>query len=152
MANKDNDSKELEILSIEFKELDGLFNTQKKLQEVTFGEKFDGMTMRELSNYFLFNKHAIEDELSEMMDALGGIKDGVGNAVWKKWKAQNKFMDNWTIETLTPRDRKELLLEIVDVFHFFMNFAIACKFSGSDIANAYYAKNKENIDRQVKGY
>ena len=56
------------------------------------------------------------------------------------------------IEDLSDRDKKELLFEIVDKLHFFINFAVSAGFTGSDIANAYYTKNHENIERQKRGY
>jgi hypothetical protein len=44
------------------------------------------MTIREIMDFWLVNIHALNDEIHEMVDALGGIKDGSGNAVWKYWK------------------------------------------------------------------
>ena len=152
MANTDNYCSDLKVQDNEFKEFDFIFNMQKELQEKNYGYKFEELSLKGLVSFLLMNKHALEDELSETFDALGGIHDGIGNAVWKPWKAKNKTIDSKSVMGLTPRDRRELLMEIVDQFHFFMNQAVACGFTGSDIANAYIAKNKENWERQKRGY
>lgn len=152
MANEDNNCSHLDVQQESYPEFDKIFEMQKILQESTYGYEFQDMTMRETVNFLLMNKHALEDEMSETMDAVGGIHDGIGNAAWKPWKAKNKDTDNMSVLTLSQRDRQELLMEIVDQFHFFMNQAIACGFTGSEIANAYVAKNAENVRRQVEGY
>lgn len=152
MANTDNECKDLEVGEREFVEFDEIFKMQKDIQESTYKYKFKDMTMRELVQFLLMNKHALEDEIGETMDAIGGIHDGIGNAAWKPWKKENAVTLHVSVFDLTPRDRKELLMEIVDQFHFFMNQAVSCGFTGSEIANAYISKNKENIERQKNGY
>lgn len=151
MANQDNKCSDLIISKIEFNQWDQIFEMQKSLQEF-LGYDFKNMSLKEISEFFLFNKHALEDEMGEMMDALGGVNDGIGSAVWKKWKKDNLETHLLSINSLSKRDRKELLMEIVDIFHFVINFPIACGFTGSEIANAYIAKNKENVERQKRGY
>lgn len=152
MANTDNSCSDLQVERKEYPEFDKIFNMQKILQESTYGYKFKDMTLKEIVDFWFMNKHAMDDEQSEMFDALGGVHDGIGNAVWKPWKADNAFTKNMGMENLSERDRKELLMEIVDMFHFFMNYAVSVGFNGSDIANAYVAKNEENVRRQQEGY
>lgn len=152
MANEDNECKDLQVNKLIYKEIDALFQTQKDIQEKVYGYNFKNMNMKELVQFWLMNKHAEDDETNEMFDALGGIKDGIGNAVWKPWKSDNASTEDMDIGDLSVGDHKELLMEIVDKLHFFMNFAVSVGFTGSEIANAYYAKNKENIRRQKDGY
>lgn len=152
MANTDNNCSDLKVENQEFDSFDMVFQMQKELQEAGYGYKFEDMSLKEVVNFWFMNKHAIEDEFSEMFDALGGIHDGIKNAGWKPWKADNNNTANMSIGDLSKRDRQELLMEIVDAFHFFMNFAISAGFSGSDIANAYMSKNKENYRRIKDGY
>jgi len=135
-----------------FPEWDRIFDLQKSIQEKVYGYDFQSMTLKELSNFWLMNKHALEDELSEMFIALGGEKDGIGNAVWKPWKKDHYIADRMHIKDLSESDTSLLLFEIVDAFHFLINFAVSCGFSGSDVASAYIEKNKENIRRQEEGY
>lgn len=152
MANNDNKCSDLDVQDNEYREFDFIFNMQKELQEKNYGYSFRDMSMGQLVAFLFMNKHALEDEMSETMDAVGGIHDGIGNAAWKPWKKDNEKVYHMSIHDLSERDRKELLMEIVDQFHFFMNQAVACGFTGSDIANAYIAKNKENWERQKRGY
>lgn len=152
MGNTDNNSKHLIPGQDTYPDFDKIFQMQKTLQEKAYGTKFEGMDLEMVASFWFINKHALEDELSEMFDALGGINDGIGNAVWKPWKKDNAKSRNMTIDSLSEDDKKELLMEIVDGFHFFMNFAVSVGFTGSDIANAYVTKNKENYKRQEEGY
>lgn len=152
MANTDNQCKDLITDSKEYPEMDHLFKTQYDIQTKVYKYNFKSMTLQQLVQFWLMNKHAEDDETNEMFDALGGIHDGIGNAVWKPWKKANLHTPSLGITDLSERDRKELLMEIVDKFHFFMNFAVSCGFTGSEVANAYYAKNEENIRRQKEGY
>lgn len=152
MANTDNTCKDLELGNTQWKEFDQIFSLQKELQEKTYGYKFSEMSMKELVQFLLLNKHSLEDEMSETMDAIGGIHDGIGSAAWKPWKKDNGFTPAMSIEDLTTRDKKELLMELVDQFHFFMNQIVACGFTGSDLVNGYLSKREENIRRQKDGY
>lgn len=152
MANTDNSCDHLEVGDQIWKEFDVIFDLQKELQENTYGYKFNDMTMTRLVQFLLMNKHALEDEMSETMDAVGGIHDGIGPAAWKPWKKENQHTDSMCIRDLSKRDRQELLMEIVDQFHFFMNQVVSCGFTGSDLVNGYLAKRGENIRRKNEGY
>ena len=152
MANTENDLSHLNPKDDKFEEFDSLFDLQKSIQEKTYGYNFEGMSLADIAKFWFMNKHAMEDELSEMFDALGGIRDGIGNAVWKPWKKDNALSNGLSIEELSSHDRHELLMEYVDVFHFFINFGVSVGFTGSEVVNAYIAKNKENINRQKNNY
>lgn len=152
MANKDNNCSHLEVGNKVFPELDHLFQTQLDIQTKVYGYDFKNMSLKQLMDFWLMNKHAEDDETNEMFDALGGIHDGMGNAVWKPWKKQHADTAGLSINSLSERDRKELLMEVVDKLHFFLNFAVSVGFTGSEVANAYYSKNAENIRRQKEGY
>lgn len=151
MANTDNECSSLKVDNVQYPDFDKVFEMQETLQR-SLGYKFENMSLQDVVKFWFMNKHALEDEISEMFDALGGIKDGIGNAVWKPWKKQNRLTPFMTIQNLTEEDKKELLMEMVDILHFYVNFAISVGFTGSDIANAYVSKNQENHDRQKKGY
>ncbi len=56
------------------------------------------------------------------------------------------------ISDLSESDRLELYYEWIDGLHFFMNFAISMGMTSEDIVNLYMAKQKENHDRQDRGY
>lgn len=159
MANKDNKLSHLKVDKKHYPDMELLFNTQRKLQkylaetkgrdsmDITQPEKY---SLRQLSDWMLRNKHALDDEFSEMMDALGGIDDGVGSVAWKWWKEGHFKKDG--IESLSDNDIKELKMEYVDMLHFFINMGILLGMNGSEVMNMYMAKNKENIKRQEDGY
>lgn len=151
MANHDNTTDHLKVGDRKFPEWDEIFEMQHTLQK-RLGYNFSNMTLGHIAKFFLLNKHALEDEMGETLDALGGIRDGIGSAVWKNWKSNNAKAYNITIKDLSDHDRQELLMEIVDMLHFFINFPIACGFTGSEVANAYMAKNAENHVRQDNNY
>ena len=113
---------------------------------------YKDLTLKEIAEMWMVNKHAMSDELNEMFDALGGINDGIGSAAWKYWKQDNKKASKMTIEDLSTDDLLELYYEWIDGLHFYMNFAIAIGMTSDQIVNLYMAKQKENINRQERGY
>jgi hypothetical protein len=159
MANTDNTCKDLEVEDLFSKSentLADLYNLQKDIQEKVYGYDFEKLRKLDLLSFrqfFDWNYHAIQDELRETFDALGGIKDGVGNAVWKPWKKDHtekaprmKFSD------MSPDDLKELKMELIDIQHFLFNMMLAVGMTPEELFNYYFAKNKENRNRQEKGY
>ena len=155
MANIDNECKDLEVKDF-YQEstthLDDIMKHQKEMQEKTYGISFDEMSISEIKNFWLVNIHSTIDELHEMMDALGGIKDGSGNAVWKYWKKDHSKYDNLKISDLSEGDKKELFMEWIDVLHFFINFASSIGLDAKTAYNYYFAKADHNKERQKNGY
>lgn len=155
MANTSNQCVELEVGSRQLDENDGLYqiyNVQRRNQTELYGHKYDGLSIKEIADMWLRNKHSLEDELGEMMDALGGINDGIGSASWKSWKKQHAEAEQITIEDLSQEDLKELKMEIVDAWHFMLNFSISIGMTADEIYNYFMSKNRENIARQERGY
>ena len=102
MANKENNCKHLEYKHIDvpkeyLKALEMIFTMQQLLQE-RLGYKFKDMTLAEVADFLIYDKHCLDDETSEMLDAVGGINDGIGNAAWKKWKKDRKKAINYLTE------------------------------------------------------
>jgi len=159
MANVDNSCAHLEVEDV-FNEskntLADLYNLQKDIQENVYGYNFEELRnkpLNEFRQFFDWNYHAIQDELRETFDALGGIKDGIGNGVWKPWKkVYHEKAPNMTFESLTDDDKKELQMELIDIQHFLFNMMLAAGLTPSDLMNMYFAKNKENRERQKRGY
>lgn len=159
MANVDNSCAHLEVEDV-FTEsantLADLYNLQKDIQENVYGYNFDELRSKSLSEFrqfFDWNYHAIQDELRETFDALGGIKDGIGNAVWKPWKkAYHEKAPEMTFNDLSDSDKKELQMELIDIQHFLFNMMLAAGLTPQDLMNMYFAKNKENRERQKRGY
>ena len=154
----EKDSKEFNVCSDlkvnqeDVVDINHIFDLQKKRQEETYGYKFKDMSIKQISDFWFMNSHALQDEIHEMFDALGGMHDGIGNAAWKPWKKKNHIAEHTNVEDMTGRDLKELKFEIVDAFHFMINFAVSIGMTGSEMIDMYISKNKENINRQKNNY
>lgn len=160
MANTDNSCSGIEVNDF-FSQSKGhlgmLLAMQSKMQNELFqkhGMKpFSEMTIKELATYWLSNKHCMEDELGEALDALGGVKDGIGSAAWKHWKeANHKKASAMKLSDLSESDLKELKMELIDALHFMLIFFVSIGMTQEDIFNMYCAKNIENLRRWDNGY
>ena len=164
MANIDNECKDLNVVDYYSQNgydkgsssLGDLYSLQAKTQEMYFtkqGKKpFAEFTIGDVIDFLMINNHAIIDELHEMVDAVGGIKDGVGNAAWKPWKSANPEIRKSKLSDLSPDDLKELKMEWIDVMHFVFNAGLAVGVTPAEFYNYYLSKNEENWSRQRNNY
>ncbi len=159
MANIDNQCKDLLVENdyvTSTNHLEKLMTLQKNTQEGVYGYKFDNLTLGEIKDFWLWNTRAIEDEISEAYDALGGVSNNgetsIGNAVWKPWKSNHKKAYEMKISDLSEDDIKELKMELVDIQHFIFNMMVSVGMTAEELYNFYLSKNKENIARQKRGY
>jgi len=155
MANIDNECKDLEVKDL-YKDstthLADIMENQKKMQEQTYGFNFENMSIREVMDFWHVNTHALIDEVHEMTDALGGIKDGSGNAVWKYWKKDFTKYETMKVSDLSEGDKKELYMEFVDIIHFMFNYASSIGLDAPTVFNYYFSKAEQNKKRQKDGY
>ena len=155
MANTDNKCAELEIEDLYSQSTDTLgdiLNLQSETQRTVYGYNFEEMNLRELMEFWHMNNHALIDEIHEATDALGGIRDGDGNAIWKRWKkAYDSFSDK-KFSDLSSSDQLECKFEIIDMLHFFMNYAASIGMTPQEMYNMYMSKNQENRRRQQNNY
>lgn len=159
MANSDNTCSELEINNFHTEALKNgndtlgdILNLQAETQKNVYGWDFENMSLRDLMTFHHMNNHAMVDEIHEFTDALGGIKDGDGSAIWKRWKkAFTKYAD-MKFSDLSESDQLECKFEIIDILHFFMNQAASVGMTSEEMYNMYMAKNLENRNRQKNGY
>ena len=164
MANVDNKCKDLEVrdyyseklYDITENSLEDLYNLQQKTQSMYFekqGRKpFAEFNIGDVIDFLMVTNHAIIDELHEMVDAVGGIEDGAGNAAWKPWKSKNPEVRKQKLADLTPADLKELKMEFIDVMHFVFNAGLAIGVTPKEFYNYYLSKNEENWNRQENNY
>ena len=132
--------------------LGDILNLQAETQKNVYGYDFENMSLREVMNFWHLNTHAIIDEIHEATDALGGIKDGSGNAVWKRWKKDYPTFSDKKFSDLSENDQVECKFEIVDMLHFFMNYAASIGMTSQEMYNFYMSKNAHNRERQQNGY
>ncbi len=159
MANTDNQCADLQIEDLWSDRsepgedtLGDIMTLQKETQEEVYGFDFSKMTLREVMSLWHANTHAMIDEIHEATDALGGIKDGGGNAIWKYWKKDHAKYESMKFSDLSESDQLEAKFEVIDMLHFFMNYAISIGMTPQEMYNMYMSKNKENRDRQKRGY
>jgi len=155
MANTDNKCAELEIENLYSQSTDTLgdiLNLQSETQRTIYGYNFEEMSLRELMEFWHMNNHALIDEIHEATDALGGIQDGDGNAIWKKWKKAYASFSDKKFSDLSSSDQLECKFEIIDMLHFFMNYAASIGMTPQEMYNMYMSKNQENRRRQQNNY
>lgn len=162
MANKDNTCSDLEIEDVwsvmtgsypgADDTLGDILTLQADTQKNVYHCDFANMTLRELMSFWHMNNHAMIDEIHEATDALGGIKDGDGSAIWKTWKSAYSSFSDKKFSDLSERDKLECKFEIIDMLHFFMNYAVSVGMTSKEMYNLYMAKNRENRERQLRGY
>lgn len=155
MANTDNQCSDLKIENLYSHSQDTLGDImllQKDTQEKVYGFDFSKMSLHEVMNFWHVNTHSLIDEVHEATDALGGIKDGRGNAIWKYWKKDHEEYKKMKFSDLSESDKLECKFEIIDMLHFFMNYAISIGMTPEEMYNMYMSKNQENRDRQARGY
>ena len=162
MANTDNSCAKLEIKdlhtevtfsteNIPIDTLGDILNLQAETQKNVYGYDFENMNLRDLMSFWHMNNHAMIDEIHEATDALGGISNG-GNAIWKKWKKAYPEYTEKKFSDLSEDDQLECKFEIIDILHFFMNYAVSVGMTPQEMYNMYMSKNEENRERQKRGY
>lgn len=133
--------------------LDEVFELQRSLQQkFPETENIGKQSIADTAVAAQRNMHAFMDEVMEFMDALGGVKDGYGNGAWKYWKQDYKKAKVDRISDLSETDLTELKFEYVDMFHFFINWGLMIGMTGTELIDMYVSKNKENFERQKRGY
>lgn len=155
MANTDNSCAQLQIEDLYSKSTDTLgdiLNLQADTQKNIYHWDFENMSLRDLMTFWHMNNHALIDELHEATDALGGVKDGDGSAIWKRWKKAFSKYENMKFSDLSESDQIECKFEIIDILHFFMNMAVSIGMTPKEMYNMYMSKNVENRNRQQNGY
>lgn len=78
-------------------------------------------------------------EMSELLERLP----------YKEWKT---YPEEALQGFRSQEDMLETYYEYIDVFHFFMNVGLALGIDGDTFEKLYITKNKENFDRQARGY
>lgn len=78
-------------------------------------------------------------EFSELLERLP----------FKEWKT---YTPDQLAGRISHEDQLEIMYEYADMFHFFINIGLALGVDGDILERLYVTKNKENFDRQNRGY
>jgi len=143
VLNPENKCAQLFIGDIPNLGIADMFTMQKKLQDFyaskgkaidldtsSFKEKVDNITiqMRNMTSEFI-----------ELINVLPH----------KEWKT---YSPEELEDFIDEEHRLEVLYEYIDMWHFFMNIGLLLGIDGETFQKLYYTKNKENFDRQNRGY
>lgn len=149
-----------EMLSKGLDPLGQLFHIQNTLQNA-LSDKLGRIpkptelkTKGELYDFLLQQKIAMDDEFREMVEAVGGMSkpESDRSAIWKPWKGKYEELRAERLDEMPKEDRLELMFELVDFAHFFINCFLAMGVTERDLFVMYNIKNAENFARQDRGY
>ena len=107
-----------------------LFELQKKLQARYYND------IDELPKEM---PEKIPMQITSLVAELGEILEE--NQKWKSWRKK-----------VPSVNYENLLVEVVDAFHFLINIALFLGFDSNDVYNKFIEKNKENNERQNRDY
>ncbi len=134
--------------------LKDLYLLQKDIQENVYKYNFEELQngpLNKLREFYDQNYHAIQDELRETFNALGGMSDGISNGVQKpQKKTYHEKAPLMSYSQMSERDKKELKMELIDIQHFLFNMMLAIGMTEQELMNFYFSKNKHNRERQLK--
>lgn len=120
-----------------------MFEMQKSLQDKLAstgkGLNFDKSTHEEKVQQIIVEWKNITLEMAELIERLP-------HKSWKTYTSEQK--SGWE----NDEQKLETWYEYIDVFHFFMNVGLLLGITPDDFIKLYVTKNKENFDRQKRGY
>ena len=133
--------------------LAAIFYLQKDIQENVYNYNFDDMMNSniKLREFFNWNYQAINSEMCELLDSLGGMSK-YNSAFWKPWKSKHLECMNSSWKELSDDDKFEAWYEWIDQLHFSFNLALSMGMTPEIIVDFYFSKNQENRNRQKNGY
>lgn len=109
---------------------------QKRIQvgDVSSYELMTSAHLPDREKQSSWNILAMHAELSELLE-------------WTNWKQHKKTRVVYDAKRLN-----EIHIELIDLLHYWMNLCIVWDLTPEDIIRIYEEKNKENHDRQKRGY
>jgi dimeric dUTPase (all-alpha-NTP-PPase superfamily) len=109
-----------------------MFEEQKKLDEHIRSVKV------EQGLKFEFNEQEWTDKLTTAI-----IEEAIEVKRFSNWKWWKKPK---------PLDKEEIKEELADILHFWLSLCLKLGFSPKEMFETYMRKNRENFERQNKGY
>lgn len=120
-----------------------MFSMQLELQKFYSkrgkGFDYENSNFLEKTKEILYQFNCLSSEMNELQERLP----------WKSWKS---YSDSDVDAASSGDELLETKFEYIDMFHFFMNIGLLLGITGDEFAKLYYLKNKENYDRQDRGY
>ena len=100
----------------------------------TLGEKCDAL---------MYNKNALDYEFKEVLEALSASDDP--SSLWKNWKLKYNETRSKLYADLTPIQKRELQMEFVDMFCFFLNMMLVLEIDSETLFSLYKEKYRNFI-------
>lgn len=107
-----------------------MLNMQSELQERHFGARVEELQGEERIQFLKDMYIAFVDEMHEALGEVG----------WKPWATSK----HWNEEAFKG--------ELIDAWHFFMNFMLVAGLDAEDLFERYMQKHSVNVARQEAGY
>lgn len=110
--------------------LQSMLNSQNDLQYLLTGAHPSDLPNSEKIQFIKDMYVALDDEMHELLGEIG----------WKPWATSRHI------------NRDAAVSELVDAWHFMMNFMLVLGVDASELEELYYQKRQKNIDRKNAAY
>lgn len=120
-----------------------MFDLQRKLQD-HLALKGKGIDFSKAS--WMERVEAISVNMTNMTLEFAELLERLPHKRWKTYSDEQR--SGW----MSKEHELETKYELIDMFHFFLNIGLCLDIDGEEFCRLYAAKNKENIDRQNRGY
>lgn len=120
-----------------------MFNMQRSLQDRL------AATGRALDLSKATHKQKVDDISVQWRNMTLEFAELLERLPFKEWKS---YPEQTLSGFKNEEDMLETYYEYIDMFHFFMNIGLALGIDGETFEKLYITKNKENFDRQARGY
>ena len=141
--NPENKCSHLFDKEVELPTIEEMFEMQKSLQKKLSN------TGRALDLNKATFQQKVQDITTQWRNMNLEMAELIERLPFKEWKT---YSDEQKKGFKDREDQLETFYEYIDVFHFFMNVGLALGIDGETFRKLYATKNKENFDRQKRGY
>lgn len=143
MLNPENTCAHLINNEVKVPTLKEIFDMQLSLQKNMFargkGIDYVNGSFKEKVDNLTIQKRNFDTEFNELLI----------RTPFKEWKT---YSETQLSGFSSKEEELEAKFEVVDAFHFFLNMALLMNMTADELSTMYYLKNKENFDRQERGY
>ncbi len=135
-----------------------LYNQEIEPLKNSIKEMFD--KQRSLQKYLAKRNRAVNPDTAPFQERVNDITvqwrnltlefaELLERLTYKEWKT---YTDEQRAGFTSEEHKLEVFYEYVDMWHFFMNIGLNLGITGEMFEKLYLTKNKENFDRQKRGY
>lgn len=141
--NPENKCSHLFEQEVDLPSIEEMFKMQKSLQDTL------SKTGRALDLDKACFKQKVDDISTQWRNMNLEMSELLERLPYKEWKS---YSSEQLAGFQSEEEKLETLYEVIDVFHFYLNICLALGIDGEMFKRLYATKNKENFDRQKRGY